>query len=144
MHELQGLLQRLPAMEGAQSRGLDGGAIGHGIGEGHAEFNDVGPGLGQALDDLQRCLVVGIAGGHKGHQRGAALLFQFGETAFDAARHNFTPRISATVKISLSPRPHIFITIKWSLGLVGAIFMTWASAWEGSRAGMMPSSLQQS
>ena len=131
-------------MESAQSRRLNGGTIGHGIGKGHAEFNDVGTGLGKALDDLQGCFIVGIASGHKSDERGAALLFEFSKTTFNAARHSFTPRISATVKISLSPRPHMFITIKWSLGFVGAIFMTWASAWEGSRAGMMPSSLQQS
>jgi hypothetical protein len=37
-----------------------------------------------------------------------------------------------------------FITIRWSLRLFGAIFDTLASACEGSSAGMMPSSFEQS
>src|SRR5271166_6734854 len=57
----------------------------------------------------------------------------------DFATQSLTPRRSATAKMSLSPRPHMFITIKWSRGSVGAIFATWASAWAGSSAGMMPS-----
>lgn len=54
------------------------------------------------------------------------------------------PRCFATVKMSLSPRPHMFITMIWSFGKVGAIFITWAKAWLGSSAGMIPSSLQDS
>ncbi len=54
------------------------------------------------------------------------------------------PRCLATVKISLSPRPHMFITMIWSLGSPGAIFITWASAWLGSSAGMIPSSWHDS
>jgi hypothetical protein len=38
------------------------------------------------------------------------------------------PRCLATAKMSLSPRPHMFITMTWSLGRSGAIFITWASA----------------
>src|SRR5690606_16636783 len=34
------------------------------------------------------------------------------------------PSASATVKMSLSPRPHMFITRRWSAGRVGAIFAT--------------------
>ena len=45
------------------------------------------------------------------------------------------PRCFATVKMSLSPRPHMFMTIRWSFGRPGAIFITWASAWLGSSAG---------
>src|SRR5690625_4507837 len=53
------------------------------------------------------------------------------------------PSASATVKMSLSPRPHMFITIRVSRDNVGASFATWASAWLGSRAGMMPSVRQE-
>src|SRR5437667_4163775 len=56
------------------------------------------------------------------------------------AAHKRTPRWSATAKMSLSPRPHMFITIRWSRGRVGAILAIWARAWAGSSAGMMPSS----
>src|SRR4029077_19820481 len=58
----------------------------------------------------------------------------------DIAAHNLTPRWSATAKMSLSPRPHMFITIRWSRGRVGASFATWANACAGTKAGMIPSS----
>ena len=53
------------------------------------------------------------------------------------------PSALATVKMSLSPRPHMFMQMMWSRGSAGAIFITWASAWDGSSAGMMPSVSQQ-
>jgi hypothetical protein len=39
-------------------------------------------------------------------------------------RHSRTPRRSATAKISLSPRPHKFMTRRWSRGSLGAILPT--------------------
>src|SRR5262245_13621036 len=60
------------------------------------------------------------------------------------ADHRRAPRWSATVKMSLSPRPHMFITIRWSFGFLGASSSTLASACAGSSAGMMPSSLEHS
>ena len=43
----------------------------------------------------------------------AAFLLQCGEASVDARRHPILlPSTSATVKMSLSPRPHMFITIK--------------------------------
>src|SRR5712691_6832932 len=56
------------------------------------------------------------------------------------ADQSLFPRCSATVKMSLSPRPHMFITIRWSWGFFGASSRTLASACAGSSAGMMPSS----
>ena len=53
-------------------------------------------------------------------------------------------RCCATVNTSLSPRPHMFITMIWSRPIVGASLMTSASACAGSSAGMMPSSRVQS
>jgi hypothetical protein len=38
------------------------------------------------------------------------------------------------VKMSLSPRPHMFITIRWSFGFCGASSSTLASACAGSSA----------
>ena len=49
------------------------------------------------------------------------------------------PSARATVKMSLSPRPHMFMQMMWSRGSSGAILVTWASAWLGSSAGMIPS-----
>ena len=44
-------------------------------------------------------------------------------------------------KMSLSPRPQRFTTMRWSFGIFGASSITLARAWRGSSAGMMPSSL---
>src|SRR6266545_7931443 len=60
------------------------------------------------------------------------------------ADHRRSPRCSATVKMSLSPRPHMFITIRWSFGFFGASSATLASACAGSSAGMIPSSRESS
>ncbi len=41
-----------------------------------------------------------------------------------AGHHSFTPRCSATAKISLSPRPQRFIRMIWSGAIAGASFIT--------------------
>jgi hypothetical protein len=43
----------------------------------------------------------------------------------------------------LSPRPDSVTTMILSFGMVGATFMTYASAWDDSMAGMMPSVLDR-
>ena len=83
-HQLQRLLHVLAALERALGRGLDGGAVGHGIGERHAELDQVGAGGGQAVEDLLRRGVVGIAGGDEGDEPLAALLLERAEAAVDA------------------------------------------------------------
>src|SRR5262249_8910319 len=95
--------------------------------------------------DLLRGLEIGIARGDEGDQRGAALALQGSEATVYALRHQiFIPRRSATANTSLSPRPHMFMTSRSSLGSVGASLRTKASAWAGSSAGMMPSRSVQS
>src|SRR3954471_22418649 len=49
-----------------------------------------------------------------------------------------TPSASATVPMSLSPRPERQTAIMASVGIVGAIFAAWAIAWDDSSAGMIP------
>ena len=55
----------------------------------------------------------------------------------------FIPKASATVKISLSPLPHMFITIISSEDSFPAIFFVYAKAWLGSKAGIIPSNWLQ-
>ncbi len=55
-------------------------------------------------------------------------------------QESFTPMASATVWISLSPRPERQTTMVWSFDRVGASFSKWAMAWDDSRAGRIPSS----
>lgn len=53
------------------------------------------------------------------------------------------PLYLAMAATSLSPRPERLITIRSSLERVGAISIAWATAWELSMAGMMPSVLER-
>ena len=43
----------------------------------------------------------------------------------------------------MSPRPDSVTTMILSFGMVGATFITYASAWDDSMAGMMPSVLDR-
>ena len=112
MRPIQGCQRALRGM-------LDRRAVRHGIGEGHAEFDHVGAGFGQTFEDGEGILKIGIARRDEGDESGAALRFQIVE-AFFKARHSFTPRCSATEKMSLSPRPLKFTTMRWSRGRSGA------------------------
>src|SRR3546814_5687621 len=84
--------------------------------------------------------VRGIADGYEGDERGPALIAAFLETGGKAVAHGFTPSASATVKMSLSPRPDSLMTTIWSLSSFGTIFSATAIAWLDSTAGMIPSS----
>ena len=110
-------------LERPQRRGLDRRAVGHRIGERHAELDHVGAGLRQPFEDRPRRGGVGIAGGDEGDEARSPFARQMRETAADASRigrrrrgagrglqraHSLTPSASATVKMSLSPRPQKF------------------------------------
>src|SRR3546814_6890387 len=79
---------------------------------------------------------VAVARGDEGDERGVG----FGEGGGEAG-HNATPNASATVKISLSPRPEQLTMMILSLSIFGASRSAAAMAWADSSAGMMPSSL---
>src|SRR5690606_32559100 len=96
--------------------------------ERHAQFDHVGPGARQALQDRRRGPGIGVACADIGHEPAAALALQPREARVEAAAHRSIPKVLATANTSLSPRPHMFITRRWSFGKVGASRMTWASA----------------
>ena len=81
---LQHVAQPQAAGEAAQIAGLDGGAIGHRIGERHADLDDVGAGAASAVEDRRRGRDVGIARRHEGDQRGAAFGGAGGEAGGEA------------------------------------------------------------
>src|SRR6185503_3118271 len=99
---------------------------GHRIGERHAELDQVVAGARQALQDLVTQCCVGISGTDIGHEPGALVGLELGETLLDTAHgHAFIPSRAAICGTSLSPRPERFITSRLSLGSVGASFSTW-------------------
>ena len=110
---------------------LDRGTIGHRIGEGHAEFDDI-------CATRHECVEIGggiaIARGDEGDE-GCAI----GREGGTKSAHIFSPRASATVKISLSPRPQRLARMIRSRSIFAASRATAAIACEGSSAGMMPS-----
>src|SRR6185437_14571823 len=110
-----------------------------------AELDDIGAGLRQRPDDLERGCRVGIAGHDVGDKSRAAFLGELCKTRIDAGRHCFLAfRISPTCGTSLSPRPERLTTMRCSFGRSGASSMTFAIACAGSSAGMMPSSRDSS
>ena len=60
--------------QGALGPALDGGAIGDGIGKGHAKLDDVGTAALEGEHQRNRAIRVRIAGGDIGHQAFAFLL----------------------------------------------------------------------
>src|SRR3990170_6925003 len=128
------MLQR--ALAGA----LDHRPVRHRVRERHAELEDVGPGLHQPAHQRHGERGVRIAGGDEGNERLALVAPERLESPLDA-RHlqNLRPMRSATVCMSLSPRPERLTSRIASFGMVGAIFIACASACADSRAGMMPS-----
>ena len=85
--ELQRLAQRHAALQRPQPRGLDGRAVGHGVGEGHAELDQVGACRRQRLDHGERGRGIGIPGHHEGDESGAALGLHRSEATVDARGH---------------------------------------------------------
>ena len=83
-HHRQGPAQGLSHFEGAQAGHLNGRAIGHGVGEGHAEFNDVGPRLGQACEDGLGLIQIWIPCRNERHESGPTFPFQGRKPTFDA------------------------------------------------------------
>src|SRR5688500_8321898 len=119
---------------------LDHRPVGHRIGERHAELEDVGARLHQSAHQRHRQRGMRIAGRNVGNERLALVAPEGLESALDA-RHlqNLSPMRSATVCMSLSPRPERLTSRIASFGMVGAIFIACATACADSRAGMMPS-----
>jgi len=93
--------------QGALAGGLDHRAVGHGVGEGHPQLDEVGAGGHHAVQEGHGEVGIRIAGGDVGHEGGASALAQGLEAGLDAA-HTRIPSKAATVWMSLSPRPDRF------------------------------------
>ena len=87
----EGFAQGCAGLEAAEAGGLDGGAVGHGVGEGHADLDEVGAGGGHAVEDGGAGGEVGVVGLEEGDEGAAVLLFEGGEAGGDAA-HSAVPR----------------------------------------------------
>jgi len=83
-HHVEGRVDRDAGLERTLAGELDRRAVGHRIGERHAELDEVGAGIGQPLQDLVAGREVGIAGGDVGDQAGALVGREPGEALGDA------------------------------------------------------------
>ncbi len=110
-HHLQRAGQGGAVLQSTLGGQLDHRPVGHRIGEGQAQFDQIGAGGRQPVEDRLGGGTVGIAGRDEGDQPGAAFLLERGETGGNPA--HFTPPMAAvTVARSLSPRPDRLTTIR--------------------------------
>ena len=113
-NHLQGFRQGLACIQGTQGCQLDGNAVGHWVGEWHAQFDHIGAGSRQAFENCQGGVVARVARSDEGDQCSATLGFQFGEALFYTAHACFSWAAIwlITVCMSLSPRPDKQTTIR--------------------------------
>ena len=143
--------QRHALVQAFQAGLLHGGAVGHGVGEGHADLDDVRAARVQRGELLPEALAVGEAAGQIGDE-GLASGRVGGLYALGEYGHGVIPYIVSVrrafqawasycsmMSISLSPRPERHTSTSLPLGMSAAFSSTQATAWELSSAGMMPS-----
>ena len=87
--EREHALERHAALKRADRGALDGRAVRHGIGEGHAKFQHVRALVGEALHHLQRGVRIGIPRHDIGDEACAVVRFQGGEGGGEAG-HGLT------------------------------------------------------
>ncbi len=115
---------------------VDHRAVGQRVGEGHAQLDQVGPGVGGGGAAGLGLLDVRVAAHQVGHQRrAAARAGEGGGQALDPGLGRRAHSWASTSARSLSPRPESTSTSSSPAGLA----ISQASACEGSSAGMMPS-----
>ncbi|MOA05290.1 hypothetical protein D3C78_1248830 [compost metagenome] len=115
-NHLQGFRQILFGTQRTDVGELDGRAVSHRVGEGHAQLDHIGASRRQALEDCQGGVIARVASGHEGHQGGTVLFLEFGKTRLQAAHQCFScldcSMWCITVCMSLSPRPDRLTTIR--------------------------------
>ena len=84
-NHLQGFCQVLLGAQRTDVGQLNRRAVGHRIGEGHAQLDHIGTRRRQALEDRQRSVVIRVTGRDKGHQRCAVLFLECGKARLQAA-----------------------------------------------------------
>ena len=111
-HQANGFFQGDAGLKRALAGNLNYRPVRHRIGKGRADFDNVGAGGRKAAQNIKRSFYIRVA--HHGKRDEAALpgFPQHRETLFDTPAHMVVSNASATVKISLSPRPHMFITMR--------------------------------
>ncbi len=142
-HVGEDIVQADAEFQGALAGALDDRALGHRVGKRDAQFQDVGPARDQGVHQGDGHLGAGVAGGDEGDEAGFFVRAQGGESGFDSGHvyflrlvvggnvdgypvHAFkhqpksSPMRSATVCMSLSPRPDRFTRISLSFGSVAA------------------------
>src|SRR6185312_12187519 len=113
--------------------------VGHRIGKRHAELEDVRARLHHAAHQRHGERGMRVARGDVGNERLALRFRERLETTLDARHQSFLPERSATVCMSLSPRPERLTSRIASFFIAGAILIACATACADSSAGMMPS-----
>src|SRR3546814_11909019 len=103
-----------------------------------AEFDHIGTAAYQRMHRLDRDVGIRVAGREVRDQRLAALRAQRIEAFLETTHVRDMPSSLAIVKISLSPRPDMLMTIRLHLPRSGARFISYAIACDDVSAGMIP------
>ena len=86
--DVEHVAQANTALQGALMAALDDRPLGHGVGKGHAQFDDIGAGANQRQHEIDGDIRGGIAGDHIGHEglarRGPERREHAGDTAHGA------------------------------------------------------------
>ncbi|MPN02541.1 hypothetical protein SDC9_149757 [bioreactor metagenome] len=117
---MQNLAQRHATRQSTLGSALDSRAVSHRIGERDAQFDHVGAGFDQGMHQWHGQVCARITRGDERNQRLAALAIQAFESFLNARHQKTIPDFSATVCMSLSPRPERLTSRILSLPSVGA------------------------
>ena len=116
MDQLENAGQRGSAPQGALGCPLVGRPVGHGIGKGDAEFDDIGSLTGEFVNQPKGGLQIRVAGRNIGNKPDFSAHAQGGKGVGDP-RHSLPSPVlrdsstyRATLSRSLSPRPDTLIT----------------------------------
>jgi hypothetical protein len=96
-HDHQRAVERHAALERTFAGFLDDRTIGHRIGKGHPQLNQVGAALDQRMQDAAHPVRMRIASGHERNQAAAACGLELGHARFDARAHSDMPSRFAIV-----------------------------------------------
>ena len=140
LHDFAHFRERHAALQSGDGSRLDDGAVRHRVGKRQSQFDDVGARLFGAAHRLDRTCRIGHARRQIDDEPFPALLLQSMENPVQARAHSTSlPNAFAAICTSLSPRPERQTTTMPSSFVSGISFSRYASAWELSMAGTMPS-----
>ena len=143
LHDFAHFRERHAALQSGDGSRLDDGTVRHRVGKRQPEFYDIGACLFCTAHRIDRAFRIGHARRQIDDEPFPALFFQTVQYMIQTRAHSLSlPNAFATICTSLSPRPERQTTTTSCSFVPGISFSRYASAWELSMAGTMPSRRQ--